>query len=71
MVREIGLIALIIGAWLGWRWLVKQPKQTQWQWIAIIATVVLLGLALNRKITLAVCTTCRNHSVHPTDSRST
>lgn len=50
MVREIGLIALIIGIWIGSRWLVKQPKQTQWQAIAIIAAVVLIGLALTGRL---------------------
>ena len=50
MVREIGLIALLIGGWIGFNWLRKQPKQTQWQWIAIIAAVILIGLALTGRL---------------------
>jgi hypothetical protein len=50
MVREIGLIALLIGGWIGFNWLKKQPKQTRWQWIAIIAAVILIGLALTGRL---------------------
>ena len=50
MVREIGLIALLIGVWFGIRWLVKQPRQVQWTWVAGLAVVVLLGLAATGKL---------------------
>lgn len=50
MVREIGLIALLIGVWFGIRWLVKQPRQVQWTWGAGLAVVVLLGLAATGKL---------------------
>ena len=50
MIREIGLIAILIGAWFGIRWLVKQPRQVQWKWVAGLAIVVLLGLAVAGKL---------------------
>lgn len=50
MVGQIGLIALLLGGWIGFRWLKKQPKQTQWQWIAIIAAVILIVLALTGRL---------------------
>ena len=50
MIREVGLIALIIGAWFGIRWLLKQPRNVQWKWGGICAIVILLGLAVTGKL---------------------
>ena len=50
MIREVGLIVLIIGLWLGIRWLVKQPRQVQWKWMAGLAVIVLLGLAATGRL---------------------
>lgn len=50
MIREVGLIVLIIGLWLGIRWLVRQPRQVQWKWMAGLAVIVLLGLAATGRL---------------------
>ena len=50
MIREVGLIALIIGLWFGIRWLVRQPRQVQWKWMAGLAVIVLLGLAATGRL---------------------
>ncbi len=50
MIREIGLIALLIGAWFGIRWLIKQPRNVQWTWVAGLAVIILLGLAVTGKL---------------------
>ena len=50
MIREVGLIALIIGLWFGIRWLVRQPRQVQWKWMAGLAAIVLLGLAVTGRL---------------------
>lgn len=50
MIREVGLIALIIGLWFGIRWLVRQPRQVQWKWMAGLAVIVLLGLAVTGRL---------------------
>ena len=50
MIREVGLIVLIIGLWFGIRWLVRQPRQVQWKWLAGLAVVVLLGLAVTGRL---------------------
>ena len=50
MIREVGLISLLIGLWFGIRWLFKQPRQLQWKWLAGFAVVVLLGLAVTGRL---------------------
>ena len=50
MIREVGLIALIVGAWFGIRWLLKQPRNVQWRWVGICAIIILLGLAVTGKM---------------------
>ena len=50
MIREVGLIVLIVGLWFGIRWLVRQPRQVQWKWLAGLAVVLLLGLAVTGRL---------------------
>ena len=50
MVREISVIALVIGIWLGVRWLIKQPRQAQWKWGAIAVAIILIGLAATGRL---------------------
>lgn len=50
MIREVGLIVLIVGLWFGIRWLVRQPRQVQWKWMAGLAVIVLLGLAVTGRL---------------------
>ena len=50
MIREVGLTALIIGAWFGIRWLLKQPRNVQWRWVGICAIIILLGLVVTGKM---------------------
>ena len=50
MIRQLLVIAAVIGLWLFIRWIRKQPRQKQFQSIAILVAVVLIGFAVAGKL---------------------
>ena len=48
--RQLLVIAAVIGLWLFMRWIRKQPKQKQFQSIAILIAIVLIGFAAAGKL---------------------
>ena len=50
MIRQLLVIAAVIGLWLFIRWIRKQPRQKQFQSIAILVAVVLIGFAAAGKL---------------------
>lgn len=50
MIRQLLVIAAVIGLWLFIRWVRKQPRQKQFQSIAILVAVVLIGFAAAGKL---------------------
>lgn len=50
MIQQLLVIAAIIGIWLFIRWVRKQPKQKQFQSIAILVAIILIGLAATGRL---------------------
>ena len=50
MIRQLLVIAAVIGLWLFIRWVRKQPRQKQFQSIAILVAVILIGFAAAGKL---------------------
>jgi len=50
MIRQLLVIAAVIGLWLFIRWIRKQPRQKQFQSIAILVAVILIGFAAAGKL---------------------
>ncbi len=50
MIQQLLIIAAIIGIWLFIRWVRKQPKQKQFQPIAILVAIILIGLAATGRL---------------------
>lgn len=50
MFKQLLVIAAVIGSWLFIRWVRKQPKQKQFQYIAIAVAIILVGFAAAGKL---------------------
>lgn len=50
MIQQLLVIAAIIGIWLFIRWVRKQPKQKQFQSVAILVAIILIGLAATGRL---------------------
>lgn len=50
MIQQLSVVAAIVGIWLFFRWVRKQPRQKKIQSILIIAAIVLLGLVITGKL---------------------